>query len=773
MNISQGDVAHRVDLARTTFGVDGSGVKVCVISDGVDSLPDLELSGDLPLGIDILPGQQGSGDAGTAMLEIVHDLAPGADLGFATGGPSQAQMATNIDGLVERGCDIIVDDVLFFREPVFQDGAIARAMRDAPLDISVFFAAAGDGGNLSNGTSSVWEGDFNTMGLTTQDVQGFFPGLGPPPINGTVLDFGQPSNVVQNGDAPIVLQWADSLAGSENDYDLCLIEPDIPAWTCSTDPQTGTQDPIEILGDDPGEPLPQKGDHIIVVNWGGEADPRFMRVDTFGAPLTFGTNGAIGGHAGSDFAITVGAADVAQAGGGPFDGTALIEPFSSDGPRRVFFDADGNPFTPGDFSSSGGIVRDKPDIAAADGVSTATSGFDPFFGTSASAPHAAGVAALLLELDPTLSPAEIRDAMVDTAQDIEDPGFDDLSGFGLLDALGAVEGVLGQKSKRSFEFTNPGPGAATGLNIVFQFTGGQLDDPFIVSDTTDCTIASVIVGDNSDVIIDWGEKCAQPGATVSVSVLTNFLTEVSLVVWKNSTCPPGGAGGVCPEPPPTAPPPTQAPPGGGSGDVNCDGRVDATDAALVLQFIAGLFSPFACPAAADVDFSGASNAIDAALILQFVAGLLDGLPVGGPPPTNTPAPPPPTSTSTPTPVPPAPTNTPAAPTATNTPITPTATNTPSNTGTLKIRKEILNGDMVVQESAAGWEIKIYTGGGCAGSPFTIAATQTNGLTIGLSPGEYSVQETLQPGFVAISDTCQDVDLDAGEHVEIVFQNAMT
>ncbi len=53
----------------------------------------------------------------------------------------------------------------------------------------------------------------------------------------------------------------------------------------------------------------------------------------------------------------------------------------------------------------------------------------------------------------------------------------------------------------------------------------------------------------------------------------------------------------------------------GSGDVNCDGRVDAIDAALVLQFIAGLFSPFGCPDAADVDFSGGTNAIDAALIL--------------------------------------------------------------------------------------------------------------------------------------------------------------
>jgi alpha-tubulin suppressor-like RCC1 family protein len=60
-----------------------------------------------------------------------------------------------------------------------------------------------------------------------------------------------------------------------------------------------------------------------------------------------------------------------------------------------------------------------------------------------------------------------------------------------------------------------------------------------------------------------------------------------------------------------------------TGDVNGDGRVNAIDAALVLQYSAGLIV-FPGPSA-DVNHDGYVNAIDAALILQYVAGLLSNL----------------------------------------------------------------------------------------------------------------------------------------------------
>ena len=82
VNVSEGDTAHRAMEGRTAFAVDGTGVQVGVISDSVEALSNLQASGDLAA-VSILPGQAGAGTSeGTAMLEIVHDLAPGARAHF-------------------------------------------------------------------------------------------------------------------------------------------------------------------------------------------------------------------------------------------------------------------------------------------------------------------------------------------------------------------------------------------------------------------------------------------------------------------------------------------------------------------------------------------------------------------------------------------------------------------------------------------------------------------------------------------------------------------
>jgi hypothetical protein len=75
------------------------------------------------------------------------------------------------------------------------------------------------------------------------------------------------------------------------------------------------------------------------------------------------------------------------------------------------------------------------------------------------------------------------------------------------------------------------------------------------------------------------------------------------------------------------PTPTRtATPAGHAGDVNCDGRSDAVDAALLLQRSAGLLASLSCAQNADVNHDGNVNAVDAALVLQYVAGLLHSLP---------------------------------------------------------------------------------------------------------------------------------------------------
>jgi subtilisin family serine protease len=128
----------------------------------------------------------------------------------------------------------------------------------------------------------------------------------------------------------------------------------------------------------------------------------------------------------------------------PFAGAAAdpVEVYSSDGPRRVFYQADGTPITPGNFLFTGGSVRQKPDVAAADCVAVSTPGLNPFCGTSAAAGHAAAIAALVKSTNPSLTTSQLRTAMTSTALDIEAPGFDRDSGFGLLDAFAAVQSVI-------------------------------------------------------------------------------------------------------------------------------------------------------------------------------------------------------------------------------------------------------------------------------------------------------------------------------------------
>jgi hypothetical protein len=153
-------------------------VKIGILSDGVDPLAAMQASGDLPA-VTVLAGQAGSGAEGTAMLKIVYNLAPGAQLYFATGGPSQAQFATNILNLRAAGCDIIVDDISYFAEGVFQDGTVAQAVNSVVASGALYFSSAGNEGRLDAGTSGTWEGDFVDSGIVLSGgaVHGFGGGL--------------------------------------------------------------------------------------------------------------------------------------------------------------------------------------------------------------------------------------------------------------------------------------------------------------------------------------------------------------------------------------------------------------------------------------------------------------------------------------------------------------------------------------------------------------------------------------------------------------------
>ena len=72
-----------------------------------------------------------------------------------------------------------------------------------------------------------------------------------------------------------------------------------------------------------------------------------------------------------------------------------------------------------------------------------TRGFNPFFGTSAAAPHAAAIGGLVLSAHPTFTPAQVRQALTGSALNIEGPGWDRDSGFGIINAFVAINAFAG------------------------------------------------------------------------------------------------------------------------------------------------------------------------------------------------------------------------------------------------------------------------------------------------------------------------------------------
>lgn len=447
-NTSEGNVTHRANLVRSLFGIRGAGVKIGVLSDGVDTLPSRQATGDV-LTVTVLPGQAGSGDEGTAMLEIVHDLAPDAELYFASGFAGIESFAQNILALRAAGCDIIIDDIGYFVESPFQKGQsngivattnggiVTEAVNNVAASGALYFSAASNDGNVSSGTSGTWEGNFASAGAVAAPI----PGVGT--VND--FDFGagtQGYNTLTTNASPINLFWSDPLGASGNDYDLFLLNSNgTQVIGFSSNVQNGTQDPYEAVNSG------ISGDRLVVVKRAGAAN-RFLHVDVSRGTLSFGTSGSTRGHAAApqNNAFGVAATPVLTPFGntanGPYPGvfgpSNEVENFSSDGPRQFFYNADSSPITPGNVLAGGGEIVSKPDITAADGGVTAAPGFDPFYGTSAAAPHAGAIAALVKSANLSLTAEQIRTILINTAIDIHATGVDRNSGAGILDAFAAV-----------------------------------------------------------------------------------------------------------------------------------------------------------------------------------------------------------------------------------------------------------------------------------------------------------------------------------------------
>ncbi|MDH3978094.1 MAG: PKD domain-containing protein [Gammaproteobacteria bacterium] len=488
---SQGDVALAVDTARNNYGLSGNGITVGVLSDSYDILggaSDDITSGDLPLAGAQVVGEESSLcgtsvyciDEGRAMLQIVHDLAPGADLMFSSGMGGKAEYASAISSLATAGADVIVDDLLYLNEPMFQDGIVAQAVDAVVGDGVAYYSAAGNAGRAS------YESDFNDSGeifcieffLPIGDCDPTFERVGimhdfDP---GPGVDLYQSITVPENGVLTIALQWDEPFggAGPSTDYDIVLLDSSGDTYIAiSANDNVSMGEGWEVLQFENADVLYYGNSFNLIITY-DDVDSRsppanLMKMVVFGSANTLNewrTNSStLFGHANADNAQAVGAAFFMDT---PAFGTtpALLESYSSAGGTPIIFASNGSKLAASD-------IRQKPEITAVDGVNTTfffndsygNDGVDDFFGTSAAAPHAAAIAALMLEASPGSTPGQVNSALENSAIDMNTPGFDYNSGYGLIQADAAIAALLsgGGNAPPTAEFDT----SITGLGVTF------------------------------------------------------------------------------------------------------------------------------------------------------------------------------------------------------------------------------------------------------------------------------------------------------------------
>ena len=418
-------------------------------------------------------------DEGRAMIQIVHAVAPGAGLAFYTADNSEADFASGIETLATQGAKVIADDVGYYDEPFFQDGIVAQAVDKVEGNGVAYFSAAGNDSNLAydNATPA-----FNIAGSGAQAGEKLLNMDATGATSVATLEINVPP-LVPGEFIAVVLEWDDPyVTGAPNSggalraLDLCVATP--PSYTIfNLDSNTEltttatTCSGANAIGSDPvqgliiGNPANATGNtaqttvNVTVGLVSGTAPGRVkIAWEDDGAGSQFAnfaptTNATIQGHPGAAGAAAVGAARfylTQPCGQTP----ALLEFYSSFGGDPVIFDSAGTrqsqPYT----------VRQKPDFVAPDGVNTTFFGFTlasagltdtsavagcandasypNYFGTSAATPHAAGLAALMLQANAALTPTQIYTAMRSTAAPMDAPSPDLATGFGFLQAGAAM-----------------------------------------------------------------------------------------------------------------------------------------------------------------------------------------------------------------------------------------------------------------------------------------------------------------------------------------------
>ncbi|MBV8713248.1 MAG: PKD domain-containing protein, partial [Solirubrobacterales bacterium] len=495
---SEGDAQLQADLARGTFGLDGSGSKVGIISDSFDTNTNAVThatgdvaSGDLPgpgnpcgyttpvqnLG-DFGPGQ---GDEGRAMAQVVHDLAPGAALAFDSGAPSSPSFPAAVSALRTAGARVIVDDLTYLDEPFFQDGPAAVAVNNAAAAGIPYFSSAANSNVIVGGNNvSSWEAPNYrpTPCPSFSGANGYLDCMNFNP-NGGVSN-GESITLAPGGGFLLDLQWSEPWFGVQTDLDVLLLDSANHILAGSNNDNVKTQQPFEAFSYTNTTGASQTVNLVIARFNNFGAIPRTPRVkyvlshaagiQSVQFPVSSGADivgPTIFGHNGAAGAMSTAAV--------PFDDSSTVEPFSSRGPVTHYF-GPVTSTTPAPALATPEVLA-KPDVAATDGAATTffaqqIGGVWRFYGTSEAAPHAAAIAALLLQGYPLATISQIYSALRSSAVPLGTFGAD-AEGSGLLNAFGAVNSLLKGPPTPTFTFSPPAPIAPT----LVAFDGSGSTDP--------------------------------------------------------------------------------------------------------------------------------------------------------------------------------------------------------------------------------------------------------------------------------------------------------
>ena len=499
---SRAATAMRAPIEFGDGDADGSGQRVGIISDSLavtnvvrdaNTSPALgssgtltgsrpQDSGDLPLSVELIAeGEEDmSVDEGAAMAELIHDIAPGAELLFHTAGVNRFQLADAIDVLcTSQNSTIVVDDILFLTEAIYQDDSPSQAASACYQRGVPYITAAGNEGDqsyrfiYSDSAPGINEPGENRGAPSGNDLHNFSPQGFPD----SYLSFQLPSF----SSVYVVLMWNqpfDSISdgrGAEIDLDLYVTRA---AAAAALDEQSS--DFVGSSTNQQGRTGRPRGDAVefVLVETGASAETFHIAVEHFN-----GSQDSIPQQPGVplEFRLLITGADVIDTeydfnapsiwGRGHGTGVAAVGAVAWwESPEYFPNRYDSARIDPESFSSRGGTYtiqfdtqgnyaptqRTVPHFSAADAsnntvlgspsVSVAPEDGEPdnylnFYGTSAAAANAAGIYALLRQVHPTATPDQLREAVEDSAIDVTgrraSVGYDDVSGHGLMDATAA------------------------------------------------------------------------------------------------------------------------------------------------------------------------------------------------------------------------------------------------------------------------------------------------------------------------------------------------